>query len=137
MELKEYAWGFLIAGLFLVSIFSFIFVTVDENSEIPTMETDAIDLDNLESSLESSQAEADSWLESFSSEDPLVSYGSLILFSIIGVVKLVVDSIIIFFNIIIGGISSIFGIPPIVTGTLSAMLLIGLIFAGWKTIKQG
>ena len=136
MDLKELIYGFLLVGLFLVCIFSFILNFTADNSDIE-LDTDEIDLTGLESSLNKSKSQAEEYMGSFQSENPLVSFGSLILFSIVGIGKLIITSVSVIFNILLGGMSAVLGIPPIITGVLTAIILMSLIFAVWKLIKTG
>lgn len=136
MDLKELIYGFLLVGLFLVCIFSFIFSFTADNLDIE-LDTDEIDLTGLESKLNSSKSQAEEYMESFQSENPLISFGALILFSIVGIGKLIINSVSAIFNILIGGTSAVLGIPPMVTGVLTAIILMSLIFAAWKLIKTG
>ena len=137
MDLKEFASGFLLLGLFVICLFTFVFGLADNNTEIQNLDTSGIDLDYLETHLNSSKEDAEGYIKNFGSENPVVSLGSLILFSVVGVGKLVINSILITFNIVLGGISNVLGIPPIVTGIISAILMIGLIFAAWKLYHTG
>ncbi len=137
MDLKDYIAGFLLGALFLVALFTFAFGIAGENDLEGVYNTDKIDLTSLENRLESSRVDANSYMESFSSENPLESFGALVFFSIVGIAKLVSNSVITIFTILFGGISNVLGIPPLVTGTISAILLIGLIMAAWKLHKTG
>ncbi len=137
MDLKEFASGFLLLGLFALAIFTFIFTLEDNNTKIANLDTAGIDITALEARLNSSTGEANDYMESFSKDSPVENFFNIIFFSIIGVGKLVINSIIITFNIILGGISTILGIPPIVTSVISAIVIISLIFAAWKVYNTG
>lgn len=136
MDLKEHIFGFLLVALFLVSTFTFVFSFTAENKPVD-FDTDEINLAGLEAKLMESKEDSEDYMLSFQSENPLVSFGSLILFSVVGIGKLVINSFSAIYEIVIGGISGVLGIPTMVTGVLTAIILLSLIFSTWKLIKTG
>ena len=137
MDLKEFATGFLLLALFALALFTFVFQLEDKNTPIENMDTSGIDLIALEGRLNASTEEANSYMESFSSDNPVENVFNILLFSIVGVGSLVINSILITFNILFGGISNVLGIPPIVVGIIAAITIMGLIFAAWKAYHTG
>lgn len=125
----------LLSGLFIISIISFIASTgllYDED-----ISTDYIDTSRVETQLEETSEDAIAWGEAFKSDNIFISAGAIILFSIWGVAKLIWDAIMTFITIYFDIFTALFGIPPIVTGTITGLVIITLIFLAWRTIKQG
>ena len=137
MDLKDYSSSFIIVGLFIVCLFTFMTLLTGENTEISGIDTSAINLEGLEGQLNSTREDAQDYIEGFSSENPLTAFGELVFFSIWGITKLIINSVILTFNIIFSGIADVLGIPGLVVGIVAAIVLIGLIFAAWKMIKTG
>lgn len=125
----------LLAGLFLVSIFGFMNGLGDIYGV--KMTTQYIDVSRVETQINETSQDAISWGEAFKSDNVFVSAGAIILFSIWGVIKLVWDTIMTFVAIYLDIFTALFGIPPLATGVITAIVLISLIYLGWKTIKQG
>jgi hypothetical protein len=135
---KEIAINMLLAGLFLFAVFSFATGTVQNyglNESI--VKDERIDFDSLESNIQETSEDAKKWEEAIMGENIFVSFGALVLFSIWGVIKLIWISTFGIYNILMAGASDVLGIPSIAMGVLTAILIIVLIFAGWRVIKSG
>jgi len=137
MDLKDFIINGLLAALFITCIFTFIFGMTNANKPIIGLDTSGMDLAGLNSSLNDAQGQATDQMGAFTSENPVLAVAGLVLFSVWGVIKLVISSVLILVNIIFGGIGSILGVPPIVIGVITAVLMISMIFAAWKVIKWG
>jgi len=137
-DFKSYPINFLLAGLFIICLISFAVVTAGNYGQSETlMKSDKIDFTRLEQQVNSTSADANNWAETFKSDNLFVVAGGIVLFSIWGIVKLIWTSVLVMLTIFTDGASGLLGIPPIATGVLTAIVIIGLIFASWKLIKQG
>jgi hypothetical protein len=134
-DFKDWPVALLLAGLFLVAIVSFISGMGDNYGQ--DISTPYIDTSRIEIQINQTSNDANSWGNAFKSDNLFVSAGSIVLFSIWGVFKLIWDAIITFMAIYLDIFTQLFGMPPIVTGVITAIVIITLIFLGWKTIKQG
>jgi len=135
---SKYAINFILIGLFTVALFSWAFnVANDYDMDESIMKSDKFDYDSVEEQIEGTSEDAQAWSDKFTSDNPLLSSGSLVLFAIWGVTKLVWTSVTSIFNLLFGGISNVLGIPVVVTGVLSSILIILLIFSAWRLIKAG
>lgn len=137
MDLKHYVISFLLVALFFFSIFTFLTTFIYDNQDIENLSLEYIGLNDIEQQLAESNENAEGWRQSLEQENPVLSFGALVLFSIWGVGKLIIGSVVTVYSIVIGGLSHILGIPALVTGVITAILLISLIFAIWKMIKTG
>lgn len=130
--------NFLLAGLFLIAMISFAVIIVSnyDNPE-DLVKSDMIDFSAMEDILNETTHDADSWGESFKSDNPLLDFGALILFSIWGLGKLMWGSVVTILEIYTVGLSNVIGVSPVVVGSLTAVVVISLIFYFWRVIKQG
>lgn len=137
-DVKDYAQVFILVGLFLVCIFGFAFgIAQNYGQDSSVMNNEYIDVTSIENQLNSTSESASNWYQAFTSDNLFVSAGAIVLLSIWGILKLIGSAIITFFGLYLDIVANVLGVPPIVTGTLTALLLIFLIFAGWRMVKQG
>lgn len=137
MELKEMLVSSMLVGLVMICIFSFIFAFTGENTDIENLDTTGLDLDALETNLNSQKELAEAHQETLSNDNPLTAFGELILLSIVGIGTLVGSTISILVNLIFGGITTTLGIPALVSGIVISIIILGIVFGTWKLIKQG
>lgn len=101
------------------------------------MKSPQIDFSRLETQINTTSADANKWAETFKSDNLFVVAGGIVLYSVWGIVKLIWTSVTTMLTVFTDGASSVLGIPAIAIGVLTAIIIIGLIFAGWRLIKQG
>jgi len=134
---KEFIINGLLAGLFLICLVSFGTAFGNNYGKPNLMTTDYMDMSRITNQIETTSSDASKWGEAFTSDNIFVATGAIIIFSIWGVFKLIYTTILSVFVIYFDLIANMFGIPPIVTGVLTAIIIISLIFAGWSLIKRG
>lgn len=135
---KSFIIVFLVAGLFLVAIYSFATgVMTNYDKDTSLIEPDTIDLTQLEEQIGETGSQAQAWEKSFTSDNLFVSLGSIVLFSIWGIFKLMWSSVNALSSIYFEGAYNVLGLDPLITGTLTALLIISMIFAVWRVIKTG
>lgn len=138
LSFKGYVITFIVVGLFLTSITSWaVQVGEDYDQTEDFVDSSKIDLVAIQEELNTTSESAGNWQASFTSDNFFVSLGSIVLFSIWGIFKLMWTSIMGFITIYFEIAYNVFGLDPIVSGTAIALLIIGLIFAVWRTIKAG
>jgi len=138
VDFKDYPINFLLAGLFLISMISFAIIIAHNYGEDESlMKSNKIDFSRLEKQINQTSADANSWAETFKSDNLFVSLGGIVLFSIWGIAKLIWSSVTALLTVYTDGATAILGIPALATGVLTAIVIIGLIFAAWKLVKQG
>ena len=125
----------LLSGLVIVCMIAFMVGIGDNYGE--DLSTEYVDTDRITEELNATSEKANAWAEAFKSDNLFVSTGTIVLLSIWGVIKLIWDVIITFVTIYLDIFVALFGIPPIVTGVFTAVVVITLIFLAWRTIKQG
>lgn len=137
-DFKDYIIYFLLIGVAVVSVIGFgSKMAQNYGLSDSVMKTDKIDFSRIEAQVNQTSADANSWGNAFRNDNFFVSLGAIVLFSLWGIGKLIWSAIISFFTIFFDGASSLIGIPPIVVGVLLAILIVSLIFALWRTVKQG
>lgn len=135
---QDYIVFFLLSGLFIVALYSFgsgIAMNYGQDSNI--IDDEQINFTQLEIELNQTRSRAETWQNKFTSDNFFVAFGSIILFSLWGIFQLIWSVINTIMTIYLGGLHNVLGIPPLVTGSITAILIIGLIFAIWKSIKTG
>lgn len=135
---EDYPKNFLLAGLFVICMITFAVMLGNNYGQSEAlMKSDQIDFSKLENQINQTSSDAQKWGEAFKSDNLFVATGTLVLFSIWGIGKLIWGSVTTFSTIFFDGASSVLGVSPIVTGVVTALLIISLIFALWKVIKAG
>ena len=135
---EDYPKNFLLAGLFIIAMITFaVMLGNNYGQDEALMKSDQIDFSKLENQINQTSTDAQKWGEAFKSDNLFVATGTLVLFSIWGIGKLIWGSVTTFSTIFLDGASSVLGVSPIVTGVVTAILIISLIFALWKVIKAG
>lgn len=131
---------FALIGLFLFAGISFIVVTQRDNDvEKTILENEIINrtFEKLETNLSGFRSQTQTQKESFESEIPERGFGSLIIFSIIGVGQRFTGMIIAVFNILIVLPASLLGISPVAIGILTSILIVSLVLLIWRVYRVG
>ena len=128
----------ILASLFIISLYAFATGTAENyGQDTDLVDDNMLDLTSLEAKVSNSSADAEVWQRRITSDNIFVATGSIVLFSTWGVFKLMWTSTSGIASIYFAGMYNIFGIDPMVTGTISALLIIALLFAIWKVVKTG
>lgn len=136
-DLRGYIINSLMVGLIIVLVVTFSIKLggrYDKNAN--DMTGAYIDSSALENQINRTANDALTWQKVFQSDNMLVVLGGLVIYSIWGIVKLIFTTVVTFFQLFIN-LFTFIGIPPIVSGTILAILIISLIFMGWRLVKQG
>ena len=134
---EDYIISFLLLGLFVVCTISFGNQMAFNYGKAGRMDTGYIDTARIESQVNQTATQANQWGESFKSDNPIISYGSLITVTLFGIIKLMWTSIMGFLSIFLDLAVGIFQIPAIVVGTITAIIIISIIFLIWRKTRQG
>lgn len=136
---KWYLLTFTVASLFIVSMFSFGTQVLDNaNSSVGLVDEERFNVDRVEDNLDTINTRGENLRDSFYGEEtPTWATGVLSFLAIWGIlynsVSLVSTSMSLFLDLI----ATTLGIPAIAVGVLITILIIGLIFAGWRILKLG
>ncbi len=140
VKFEELFIGFALAGLLMVSIFSF-GITLQANNEGGDKIEDVKILNDsygeLITDLGSSRDAAQTQVGIFDKEVPTAGFGSLILFSIISSGKVFKGFIVGTFNTLIKLPVSILGLDPVIPDVLSTLLILIMIMGLWILYKLG
>ena len=129
---------FLLGALFFVSIMNFgIGIAESYGHDSSLVDDGRMNLTGVQQQLNQTSQDSNDWIEAITSDNIFESGGALILFSVWGVGKLIAAAIIGLFTVLIGSFVNVLGIDPLVVGTVSGLVMIGIIFAIWRLIKQG
>ncbi len=141
MELKDYLMNFVLAGVFIVMLFSFAITMGNNNDVNESMIDETIyNYSKIEDNVEETNAFAETWKESFTKDQFSTSSGTLTLVSIWGLIggifKLIGGALGSTFDLLIVVPANLFGIPPIIIGVIFLGLILGLITLAWYFLKQ-
>lgn len=127
-------------GLFAFCIFSFIITFQDDNNQQLKINSNPVinkTYNSLLSNLSSMETITKSQKQSFDSESPTLSIGSLVIYSIISAGRIFGGLLIAIFNILIILPATFLGVSPVILGVLETITLIGIIIYLWSLWKAG
>jgi len=134
----------LISALFGIALISFaVQIQIENNSPTGILQDSLINstYSSLKSTINNVSAVADTQQQSFESENPVISFGSLVFQTITSVLRVLRSAVIIIPNLFINLISVyIFGgneTMAIITLTITTILTILTILAIWRVIRLG
>lgn len=131
---------FSILSLLVFSTISFVALFQDENDSPSTiLENELINRTfvNIDSSISTQETNSNSSKEAFESEIPERGFGSLIIFSIVGVAQSFISIITTTYNLVIVLPISLLGVPFQVAKILGSILMMSLIFLAWRVYRVG
>jgi hypothetical protein len=145
MELKSLIISGLLVGLFIISIMAGYNQLVTDNissgghAQNLLLQNAKINssYNSFFGNLSNVQTTANESKTAFEKESPSFTAGFLLFGSIIDFVKKITSSFIAIFGIFFDLLSSVTGIPSVVIGVISAIVIISLIFMAWKVYKVG
>ena len=132
--------NFILIGVLVFSLISFIVTFQSQNNvENGILENELINstFDRLGDQLNSSGGDTQTQRESFEAEIPERGFGSLIIFTIVGVTQNFMSVIITIFNILIVLPAQIIGVSPIVISAIGSILIVSLILLAWRVYRIG
>lgn len=92
---------------------------------------------NLRSGLESIESNATGQRVLFEKENPTITFGALILYSIISAGKVFTNVIIVIFNVLISVPASVLGIDPVIFAVLGGLFVAVILLTLWYLYKVG
>jgi len=136
-EFKDYIITFIISALFIVSFYSFMTGLGEKNDKDLSIDNNKIDIISLEGNLSDINKNSETWQQAVIDDTVDKSLAIVILVSIAGVGKLMWQSIIFIARIYAEISYNVLHIDPIVSGTILTIIIISIIFAFWRLIKNG
>ncbi len=131
---------FALIGIFVFASMSFIVQTqIDNDVENTVLENEVINktFTDLEIDLSNFGSNASSQKSNFDQDIPERGFGDLIIFAVIGVGQGFTGLIVGVYNIFIVLPASILGVPPVVIGVLTSILVMSLILLAWRLYRAG
>ena len=132
--------NFILIGVLVFSLISFIVVIQNENSvENGILENQLINstFNRLAEELNASGGETQKQRGIFEKEVPVRSFGSLIIFTIVGVTQNFMSIIVTIFNILIVLPAQILGVSPVVISAIGSILIVSLVLLAWRVYRIG
>lgn len=139
-DMKSFVVSAILVALFVFAIIGFSISISEKNDSVNPIQQDPAlnkSYSQIQQQLNESQQEAEGSSNLFFEDIPVLGTVELFLGSIFKVAKTVTSSIRSVFSISFGLIQTTLGIPPIITGSLMAIIIISTIFLAWKLYKTG
>lgn len=136
-ELHEWVIKSLLIGVFIICMVTFgVNLGAGYGKTATEMSGNAVDLSRIEASINSTNTQATAWKTAFESDSPLISVGLLAIQSIWTTGISMMNVVLSMLDLYMFSISNILGVPPLVTGAITSILIISLIFAVYKWVKS-
>lgn len=132
--------NFMFIGLIVLAIFSFTIFVQDDNEASGDITNNSLinsTFTNLTANLRSFRDQSQLQKDLFEKENPVVGFGSLLLFSVVSSGKVFNSMVVGVFNIIIKLPVVFLGIDPSVVAVLGTLLIITIIIGLWSLYKLG
>lgn len=140
MEYKDYIIGFVLTLVVFVSVTTFLSgIAVNYGYSEGYMEDERIDLTGMSANLSKLEGDTQSWQNLFTSDDAfdtIKAIGEIALGSVVQIIFLIFAVPIAMFNLIAVGSIDVLGVPTLIIGVILDILIIGMIFAGWKLLRN-
>lgn len=138
LGLKSLISMFILALLFFISLLNFGISTAINYGYSESLVNDPkMNLTGIESTLAETTADANKWIESTTKSNLFESFGSLVIVSIWGTANLMINGVTAMFIVLFATFVNVLGLNPIVVATIGMLLLVSLIFAIFRLIRQG
>lgn len=134
---KGYIIATILASLFILSFYNFAVGIGNEYDVDLTIEDQYLNLSSLETSLDSQSEDSEAWESQSQQDNPFTSGGDVLFLGLWDTMTNMWDGAKAMMNIFLGGIYRVLGVPPLVSGIILSIFILGLIFAGWRAIKSG
>lgn len=137
-KLSDYPANFLLLGLFVVCIIGFGgAISREYGMSTNVIDDGSVDYGAIENNVNQTVESANNWAAIFNSDNPFVVVGGVVVLAVYSIPKLVITLVINSITLFIDVISSITGVPFIVTAVVIALVVIGIVFAAIRLIKAG
>ena len=137
---KDYMIGFILAGLFLYCLIAFA-VNAQLNNDVahPITEDSRVGLvySNLQSNLSGVENTANSSRTNFEQDTPTAGVLGFSMTAIVGVGKTLTATISNMYNITLGAVFGILGIPTIVLQVIGSILVLFIVLLLWRLYRVG
>jgi len=137
VSFKSYIIIFLVAALFITAMYNFSSGINANYNKTLNVTNKQIDIENLQSNINTVDSDAQKWQNATLNEGIPVISQVLFIKSLWTTAKSMWVAMFNFYNIFTNAAYDLIGIPATAITVLTIILIIGLIFALYKTLKQG
>ena len=132
--------NFIMIGLLVLALFSVIIIVQNDNDAVQPLIEDKLFNStylNLNNTIADLEATSSSKYGLFTTEKPVLGFGSIVLFTIVNVGKTFGNAIFVLFTLIIKVPLIVLGIDPTIVAMVISFLTISIIIALWVVYKFG
>ena len=132
-----------VIGLIVISLFAFMLIIfasqlgTDYGRDISELEGSSLNLSGLNSTLQSAQGTAETWMDIFSSGNIFSIVAGIVTEGIFKLTVTMFKVIMTPFAFFMQMMTDVLHIPPVVVGILIFSFIVTIIFAMWRLLKQG
>lgn len=134
MEFKDVFSNVLISGILVLSIFSWIIITQQQNNPAELITNNSLinkSYGNLFSNISSAQSQGDSASITFGNVTPTQNFGIVDVSSVVSPTNVFKALLIGTYNVLIELPVKILGVPPIVAGAIDSLIILFVILGIW------
>jgi len=133
---EDFPVKFLLVGLFATCLIAFAISLAVENGFTDSFVLDSrIPYSSISDQVNTTSAKSSLWKDGMTGENVQQESGLLVIKSIWGIMKSILNSFLILPILILRMMQDVFGIPPIISSTIIAIFTIMIIFAMWRVLK--
>lgn len=131
--------NFVLLGLVVFSLMAFVVQFQTDNGQDTILENEIFNrsYQGLQSNLTSFRDTSQSQKENFEADPPTVSFGALVVFAIVSAGQIFASMILSVYNVFIILPASFLGIPEVVIGVFTSIIILSIILLLWKLFKTG
>ena len=135
--LPDWAIKSILIGVFIICLVTFgTSIGANYGKTAKEMSGDAVDLSRIEASINSTNTQALAWKSAFESDSPLIAVGLLAIQSIWTTALSMFNVVLSMLDLYMFSISNILGVPPLVIGAITSILIISLLATAYAWVKS-
>jgi len=136
VRFREIVVTLILFGIVMLSLFYFVWALGEYYGiSESTLTEENLNLTGLTTRMEKTSTEAKSMQSIFKTSNPLVAVGGLVFKGVFSAVRISFDMAAGFFEIMMVSGQRVFGIPPFITGSFMAIIIITIIFVAWNAAR--
>jgi hypothetical protein len=136
-NLQDWIGKSLLIGVFIICVVTFgVSIGSNYGKSSNDMVGNAIDLTGIESAINRTNQDAYAWKSAFEGDSPLISVGLLAIQSLWNTGLSMFNVILTLMDLYLFSIANILGIPAIVIGVITSILIVSIIFMVYSWVKS-
>lgn len=136
-NLHDWVGKSILIGVFIICLVTFgVMIGSNYDKTSSEMVGNAIDLTRIESAINQTNTDAYAWKEALKGDTPFLSFGAMALLSLWNTALGMLNVILTMMDLYLFSIANILGVPPLVTGAITTILIISIIWMIFQWVKN-